>query len=124
MIRRSVVVLTTLLAACGGPARRGAPAQVAEIVFTNESIDQAAVYIVAQSGLRTRVGTVSSGRTDTLRVSPTAIGGGGTVTIYANILARSRSPNTGPVSLAVGERVHVTLPTDQRLLTVLPPREP
>jgi hypothetical protein len=79
---------------------------------------------VSSSGLRTRIGTVSAGRTDTLRVSPAALGGGNSATIVANILARSRSPNSGPVTLLMGDRIQVTLPTDQRMLTVLPVREP
>ena len=113
-----------LLAACGPVRRGGAESESAQIIFSNESLDQAAVYVVAQSGLRTRIGTVSPGRTETLRVPPTAIGGSGAVTVIADILARSRSPSSGSIPLGPGQRIQITLPTDQRMLTVLPAREP
>jgi len=121
--RFAILALPGLLAACG-PLRRGSDADSAQIVFSNESLDQAAVYEIAQSGMRTRVGTVSAGRTETLRVPSTAVGGSGTVVVIADILARSRTPSSGSIPLGPGERVHVTLPADQRILTVLPARDP
>jgi hypothetical protein len=124
--RRRFVALVApaLLAACGPLRRSGPSADSAEIIFRNESLDQAGVYVIAQSGLRTRIGTVSAGRTETLRVPPTAIGGSGTVTVVADILARSRTPTSGSIPLGRGQRILVTLRSDQRMLTVLPARDP
>jgi hypothetical protein len=108
-------------AACG-PMRRGpAPAR---IIFSNESLDEAAVYAVSSSGSQTRIGTVMSGRTDTLRVPTGALGGDNSTNIVARILARSRTPSTGRVTLNPGDVVQVTLSSDERILSVLPAREP
>jgi hypothetical protein len=119
---RHVVVLAVALAGCQrGPRRAAGPAREPAIVlFTNESLDQADVYAMAGSGGRIRIGTVMPGRTDTLRITAGTLGGNGTVTIAARLLAGSRLPNTGPISLSSGDRIAVRLLSDARTLSVLP----
>ena len=117
----TLMSLTALAAACG-PMRRGTPQ--AKIVFSNESLDEAAVYAVSSGGQQTRIGTVMAGRTDTLRVPAGALGGDNSTNIVARILARSRTPSTGRFALNPGDLVTVTLSSDERILSVLPAREP
>ncbi|WP_148306174.1 hypothetical protein [Gemmatirosa kalamazoonensis] len=94
------------------------------MIFTNQSLDQADVYAVSSSGAQTRIGTVMPGRTDTLHVRQGAVGGDNQANIVARILARSRTPSSGLVTLSPGDRVQVTLSSDERILSVLPAREP
>ena len=108
-------------AACGPLRRTSNPAQV---IFSNQSLDQADVYAVSSGGAQTRIGTVMPGRTDTLRVQSSALGGDNAANIVARILARSRTPSTGMVTLNPGDRIVVTLSSDERILSVLPAREP
>ena len=111
-----------MLPACHrGPRRAAGPAgEPALVVFTNESLDQADVYALGQNGGRIRIGTVMPGRTDTLRLRATDLGGTGSVTIAARLLASSRAPNTGPVTLTSGDRIAVRLTSDGRTLSELP----
>jgi len=108
-------------AACG-PLRRGPTP--ARIIFSNQSLDQADVYAVSSAGGQTRIGTVMPGRTDTLRVPTAALGGDNSTNIVARILARSRTPSTGMLTLNPGDLMQVTLSSDERILSVLPAREP
>ena len=124
MRRRSFVVHGALLAAAAcGPLRRSGP-PAAEIIFSNESLDQADVYAVASSGAQIRIGTVMPGRKETLRIPPGALGGDNSANIVARILAKSRTPSSGPITLNPGDRMQVTLSSDERVLSVLPAREP
>jgi hypothetical protein len=114
-----------VLGACGS-ARRSGPAGSASpplVIFENQSLSEAAVFVVPRGGSRVRIGTVQPGRTDTLRVQTSALGGSGSVTIIARLLTLSRTPSTGPISLLPGDRIAVTLPSDARILSVLPVRE-
>ena len=123
-VPRSVILLTLFgaTAACARSARVSSAARpdTAAVIFTNQSQHQADVYAIPQSGARVRIGTVQSGRTDTLTVSGTALPLAGTVTIVADLLASSTSPRTGPVALLPGERISVTLPATMSTLSVLP----
>lgn len=92
-------------------------------MFNNESLDQADVYAV-QSGERLRIGTVFSGRREALRVPASLVSGGVGVNIVARILASSRTPSTGSLTLLPGDTVEVTLPANLSMLTVLPIRQP
>ena len=114
-----VAVFLAAIAACG-PLRRGPGLQPASLIFTNESLDQAAVYIVGPGLGFTRIGTVFAGRTDTLTVPADLIARGGTLNIVVRLLARREVPQTGPVSLHPGEYYQVRLPPDARLLSFLP----
>lgn len=111
-------VVLTLLSACGSARRApGEPPPV--LIFSNESLDQATVYVVAPGMDFRRVGTVIAGRTDTLQV-PVEFARRGTVNIVARLLARSEVPQTGPVSLRPGEHYQVRLQVDGRVLSFLP----
>jgi hypothetical protein len=90
------------------------------LYFTNESLDQADVFAVTSSNQRTRIGTVFAGRTDTLTVPREIAARGDNVNIVARLLARSATPATGPVPIHPGDRLVVRLPSDQKLLVVLP----
>ncbi|MDF2773365.1 MAG: hypothetical protein K0S86_2860, partial [Geminicoccaceae bacterium] len=89
------------------------------IIFTNESLDQATVYVVAPGVDFRRLGTVIAGRTETLTV-PQEFTLRGTVNIVARLLARSELPQTGSVSIRPGERYEVRLQFDAKLLSFLP----
>lgn len=121
----SLLALSALSAACGGARRAPAPAGTpAEVVFTNNSLNQAEVFAVTRSGARARIGTVFAGRTETLRIPAGSLGADHTASIVARIRATGRAPSTGLITVAPGERVQVTLPNDERMLVTLPMREP
>lgn len=123
MLGRLLPALLLTVAACNA-FRRGGPApEPATIYFANESLDQAAVYAVAQSGDYRRIGTVMPGHTDTLTVPASMLATGGSINIYARLLASSRRPETGPVTMFPGEVYLVRLPSDERLLSFLPAGE-
>ena len=113
------VLILAAAAACG-PFRRGAGQPPAALIFSNESLDQAAVYVVGPGLEFRRIGTVFAGRTDTLTVPPDLAARGGPLNIVARLLARSEVPQTGSVNIRPGERYRVTLPPDARLLSFLP----
>jgi hypothetical protein len=115
-LTRTIVVLAVL--GCGG-MRRGIPEPPTTIIFTNESIDQATVYVVAPGADFRRIGVVIPGRTETLTV-PTDFTNRGTVNFVARLLARSEVPQTGTVSISPGQRYQIRLQTDGRILSFLP----
>ena len=92
------------------------------MVFKNEATDQADVYALGPGGEPTRIGTVFAGRTDTLRVPVSVTGGTNRVNIIARIFPSSRAVLSGPFTLAPGDTMIVTLPSDEKLLAVLPAR--
>ena len=112
-----------LLAGCGrlhtGEAA-GDLCSSARVYFSNESLDEAAVY--ASSGSQqVRIGTVMAGRTDTLNVSPTLLSNG-TIYLIARPLARSSVASSGPIAIHGCDELSVRLPAVQNTLIVLPPR--
>ena len=117
--RLGPVVLILAAAAACGPFHRGAGQPPAGVIFTNESLDQATVYVVGPGVEFRRIGTVFAGRTDTLSV-PADVTRVGSLNIVARLLARPELPQTGPVSMYPGERYRITLPLDVKLLSFLP----
>ncbi len=117
--RLAPAILMAAAAACGHH-RRGVAAEPAVLLFTNESLDQAAVYVVVPGLYATRIGTVMPGRTEPLVVPADLTRRGGTLNIVARLLARSVAPQTGPVAIAPGEHYEVRLPSDERTLVFLP----
>ena len=119
---RHFAPLAAILAAAAacGPMRRGPSTPPAVIYFTNESLDQASVFLVAPGLDFRRIGTVMPGRTDTLTVPSDMANRGGLLNLVARLLARSELPQTGPISLRPGEAYQVRLPPDARLLSFLP----
>jgi hypothetical protein len=117
---RCLTQIAAVSAAVGcGPMRRSSDQPVATVIFTNESIDQATVYVVAPGADFRRIGTVIPGRTETLSVPPDFTNRG-TVNFVARLLARSDVPQTGPVSVVPGERYEIRLQMDGRVLSFLP----
>jgi hypothetical protein len=114
-----VVAILAAVIACG-PLRRGPSLPPATLIFTNESLDQATVYVVAPGMDFRRIGTVMAGRTETLSVPSELAVRAGTVNIVARMLARSDVPQTGPVSIRPGERYELRLPITGRLISFLP----
>lgn len=92
----------------------------AQVVFVNQSLDQADVFAVLNGGQSQRIGTVFAGRTETLDVPTSIIAAGGTVSIVARLLAHSYAPRTGPLTINNGDRIQVTLPATAQSLSVLP----
>lgn len=106
-------------AACS-QVMRGADQPAAQVIFVNQSLDQADVYAVTDAGTSRRLGTVFAGRTDTLDVPASVLAAGGTVRIAARLLGSSAAPRTGPISISNGDVLRVTLPSSAQTLTVLP----
>ncbi|HKH94558.1 MAG TPA: hypothetical protein VKA54_22315 [Gemmatimonadaceae bacterium] len=125
--RRALLVLTlTALSACANTKKGRDMGNISEseepttLEFKNESLAQADVFIAASgAGGARRIGTVFAGRTETLTV-PREIAGRGTITVFARLLARTRTPSTGSIALAPGSRLSVRLPMDERSLYVMP----
>jgi hypothetical protein len=115
---RLVLFVALVAAAACGPFRRGSSEDDALIYFTNGSIEQAAVYAVS-GGEQQRIGTVSAGRTDTLRV-PASMVTRGQVNVVVRLLARSDTPSSGNIAVGPGSRHEVRLTPDGRQITVLP----
>ena len=115
---RTLALVAALLAACGPLKHRGQ--NDATIVFENQSLDQADVFAVGSAGDPVRIGTVFAGRTESLRLDLGTVSGGGTVNIVARILASSRAPRTGQITLRPGDVLRVTLPNTENILTALP----
>ena len=112
--------LTLAASACGHFHRGEEVEQLpAVVLFENQSLDQADVYVVRLGADSRRIGTVQAGRTEALEV-PRDVLIAGTVNIVARLLARSITPSTGQVSINPGDRLRITLPPDGRQLSVLP----
>jgi hypothetical protein len=120
------MVVASLLVAVGacGLMKRGTGQQLppAVLFFTNETLDQADVYAITSGTQSTRIGTVMSGRTDTLKV-PNSILGRGDINVVVHLVARTVRPSTGTFSLHSGDQYAIRLPADARALVLLPVRE-
>lgn len=122
-IRRVGLALATAtlgLSACSRSMHNGPEQPVAQVIFVNQSLDQADVYVVGSSGQTQRIGTVFAGRTETLNVPASFTAGANVVNIVARLLARSVAPRTGSITLTPGEAFQITLPPNAQTLTVLP----
>src|SRR4051812_43761124 len=120
---RCALALVILAAtACGAFRHKNSGERLpdAVVIFNNQSMDQADVYAVGSSGQPVRIGTVFSGRRENLRVPSGATGGRRSVKLIARIFASDRTPRTGSIALSAGDTVLVTLPVDEKMLTVLP----
>jgi hypothetical protein len=114
---RLAPVLLIAAASCS-PLRRGSGERPATLLFTNDALYQAAVYIAAPGLQARRIGTVMPGQTDTLVVPTDLSTRGGTLNIIARLI--NRAPQTGPVSILTGEQYVVRLTNDMRVLSFLP----
>ena len=113
-------ILGALVIGGCGPMHHGTQPD-AVIMFRNQSTDQADVYAVGPGGDPFRIGTVFSGRTEMLRVPASITGGANRVNVLARIFGSGRVVVTGPFTLIPGEPMNVTLTSDEKILSVLPP---
>ena len=121
-VRRTAASMAVALVMAGcGPFRHGNYPE-ASVVFHNQSTDQADVYAISSGGEPVRIGTVFAGRTDRLTVPQSATGASNRVNVMARIFGLGRVITTGPVTLAPGETMDVTLSSDEKILSVLPSR--
>jgi len=121
-VRRAIAWFGVAFAVAGcGPFRRSNQPD-AVVVFHNQSIDQADVYALGSGGDPLRIGTVFGGRTETLRVPASVLGGGNRANVIARIFPTGRVVATGAFTLAPGEPMDVTLTSDEKVLSVLPSR--
>jgi len=116
---RRVVLMLAMVTGCA-PIRANAADVPALLIFKNDGLDQATVYIYSPSYDFRRVGVVSAGRTETFKVTSEMIRG--PVNIVVRLLANAEMPQTGTGTLTPGEAYQVTLPPNQRVLSFLPAR--
>ena len=119
-MRAWALVAAVALAGCGPFHRGGQPEP--EILFHNQSIDQADVYAIGPGGDPIRIGTVMGEKTDRLRVPLSVVGGTDRVNILARVFPSSRIIVSGPFTLTAGGLMSVTMPSDENMLAVLPDR--
>jgi hypothetical protein len=108
------------MAACGPFHRGGQPTP--EILFHNQSIDQADVYALGPGGDPIRIGTVMGQKTERLQVPLSVSGASDRVNIIARLFPTSRVIASGPFTLIPGGLMDVTLPSDENMLGVVPNR--
>jgi hypothetical protein len=108
------------MAGCGPFHRGGQPDP--EILFHNQSIDQADVYAMGPGGDPIRIGTVFGQKTDRLKVPLSVAGASDRVNIIARVFPSSRVVASGPFTIAPGGMMDVTLPSEENMLAVLPAR--
>lgn len=108
------------MAGCGPFHRGGQPEP--EILFHNQSIDQADVYAIGPGGDPIRIGTVMGEKTDRLKVPLSVSGASDRVNIIARVFPSSRIVVSGPFTLAPGGLMSVTMTSSENMLAVLPDR--
>jgi hypothetical protein len=120
--RRGAAILllsvTVVAGACSHRPETAPRADTAWIIFSNESLEQADLFAVAPGIGSRKLGTVFSGRTDTLKVSGALAMTGG-LSLVARTLTGSTA-GSGSVALHAGEALRVRLPLDRKQLVVLP----
>jgi hypothetical protein len=118
-----IALLGALLLAAGSCSRlrhgESAPAPSVQIVFINESLEQADVFALSAGGEQVRMGSVAPGRTATLNV-PVQFVRQGAVNIAARLLGRGAVIRTGSLTIRDGDRLEVRLPVAANVLSVLP----
>jgi hypothetical protein len=92
----------------------------ATIVFTNESLAQADLFVVMPGIDSRKLGTVMAGRTEELVVPADIVRRSGNVNLVVRMLARTNTPSSGPVAFHAGDRLQVRLPVDGKTLFVAP----
>src|SRR3954470_15161012 len=97
---RSMLVGSIALAgtvSCGGFHSGAQPGEgPTTVVFQNQSLEQADLYAIRRSAGALRLGTIMSGRTDTLQIADGTIPAGENVDFVARLLAKGSTPHSGP----------------------------
>jgi hypothetical protein len=122
MKRVLLVLIAAAASACGHLGMGGSTAGNALVVFHNESLDQADVYVVPAGSDWVRIVTVFGGRTDTLVVRNSLVASGSGVNVVARILASSAVPQSGNIPLHPGDVFDLRLSPDLRTLSATPGR--
>lgn len=107
--------------ACGPPrtaATTGGAAEVL-IIFRNESLNQADVFVVGSASDMARVGSVYGNHTDTISFDLRSVSGSGTLSMLARVRQTGRAARSGPVALHRGDILRVTLPMSETMLNAL-----
>lgn len=119
-LSRILIALTALAGTACGPFHLGSR-DLATVIFTNDSLQQADVYATIANADAVRIGTVLAARTDTLTVpSSVTTQAGGQTNIVARLLAGNAQPSTGLISLRPSDVIRVRLTADARALFVTP----
>jgi hypothetical protein len=115
-------LLLTILAAglygCAGePGPQTGPlppaSEPARLVVENQSTSEMRIYAVA-SGRRVRLGSVTGGRTQTLRIPQSLIGTGRDLIFEADPLAGRQAAASFRIFVAPGEEIYMTVPPHVR----------
>jgi hypothetical protein len=115
-----LVLLLLVSASCSrGRLEEIDPNEGATLVFTNESLAQAELFVVTQGGGARKLATVMAGRTEEVRVPPDIVRRGG-LNLVTRLFGRSGTPSSGSLTLRPGDRLTVRLPIDGRSLFVVP----
>lgn len=117
-------------AVLGGCASRAAPQPGSDgearatLEFINESSDRAEIFALERGGSTMRVGTVLGGKTEIIEIPQYVVARRATVVIAARLRLRSRVLTTGDMVIRPGEQLKVHLPADERMLVLLPGKDP
>jgi hypothetical protein len=111
------LLLTILAAGLSGCASETGPQtgplpparEPARLVVENQSTSEMRIYAVA-SGRRVRLGSVTGGRTQTLRIPESLIGSGRDLIFEADPLAGRQAAASFRIFVAPGEAIYMTVP--------------
>lgn len=120
-LRVAMLASTVIIsAACARNLSTGDPGmqEPGQIIFTNDSQQQADLFAVAPALGQRRLGTTFAGRTDTLRI-PVELVTQGSLSLVARMFGGGTA-GSGVIVLRSGESLRVRLPFDGKLLVVLP----
>lgn len=120
VMRHPALIIAIAFGAAGcAPLQRPAGDHEATLIFQNESLSQATVFVMVAGMGTTRLGVVQAGDTDTLMVPANITRRSTSVNIVARLFASRLVPQTGPVAITAGDTFVVTLNTAQRLLSIM-----
>ena len=95
-----------------------AASNVVPVVFSNESTDQAEVWVVAPNVNTRRLGAVLAGETTTLRV-PGEFFSNSTISFYTKMRGSSGGPGLYDLPIREGEPLRIRLPKGRTRLEVV-----
>jgi len=115
------LLLTILAAGLSGCASEPGPQtaplppvrEPARLVVENHSTSEMRIYAVA-GGRRVRLGSVTGGRTQTLRIPESLIGNGRDLIFEADPLAGRQAAASFRIFVAPGDEIYMTVPSHVR----------
>ncbi|HEX2780153.1 MAG TPA: hypothetical protein VHM30_11680 [Gemmatimonadaceae bacterium] len=115
-----LAILALSAIACGPPRTAGAGgAAEILIIFRNESLNQADLFVVGSVSEQARVGSVYGNHTDTLSFDLRSVSGSGTLSMLARVRQTGRVVRSPLVALHKGDILRVTLPMSETMLNAL-----